>query len=566
MDKKQSWLTEILDHLAIAKNVEEDKSSGVIVCQVPPYWRFGKEDAFIPQFVGLGLYHHFRPELPLTDKFKLVSPLMLNGFLNSNLDEQLLLYNLEKIDIKGFYKVEVSPNNYTLYLRGLTVDALFLLSFIGSKLNTEQYIYSLFVRHGMPVVNAAQVELTVGAIKNDVFMLENQIPISFLMQIMEDFNIQGHQNSLIDRCNVLGSALLNFCEASCPLVKFEKLSPWPDNYDHLLCFMYHMMVPADLAEPTERPESSNENNSCFSFICLVFRFILRIPFLFFSIALIGGKLCLEDFSHLFGMLLQVLLPGVSLRSLSIIIIPLLNIFHDFEASIPVMKHYATIRRLEQQENQGLQEPGPGQGPWNMSCEAISATELHNCGIGFCGFGGGISSIEFNDQHVLRLPKMHLDVNSEVIIRNLLAYEQLTESGYELVLSSYIELMKSLIDTPKDAELLVREKVIETELSAEVVHQLFNGLKNRSIRPVYNSQLFSEVLKLLVKYNENRKIKRAVTKFSICSGKIVIVLAVLIFLVLTAVQLYCSAFGCAPASEFGPEVGKYGTNNLFLNST
>ncbi|WJX79024.1 hypothetical protein P8452_62185 [Trifolium repens] len=397
-----SWFTEILDDLAIAKNVEEEKSSGVIVCQVPPYWKFGKEDAFIPQFVGLGLYHHFRPELPLTDKFKLVSPLMLDGFLNSNLDEQLLQFNLENIDIEGFYKVE----------------------------------------------------------------------------IMEDFNIQGPLNSLID----LDSALLNFCEASCPLVKFEKLSPSPDNYDHLLCLMYRMMVPP-LAERTKRPKSSNENNSCFSFICLVFR------------------------------------------------------------------------RLEQQENQGLQEPGPYQGPWNMSCEAISATELHNCGIGFCGFEGGISSIKFNDQHVLRLPKMYLDVNSEVIIRNLLAYEQLTEFGYELVLSSYIELMKSLIDTPKDAELLVREGVIITELSAEVVHQLFNGLKNRSIRPVYNEQLFSEVLKLLVKYNENRKIKRAVTKFSICSGKIVIVLAVLIFLVPTAVQLYCSAFGCAPASEFGPEVGK-----------
>lgn len=47
-------------------------------------------------------------------------------------------------------------------------------------------------------------------------------------------------------------------------------------------------------------------------------------------------------------------------------------------------------------------------------------------------------------------------------------------------------MSGLIVTSEDAQLLVRDKIIETQLRDDVVLQLFNGMMRKSIKPILPS--------------------------------------------------------------------------------
>ncbi|KAK7278332.1 hypothetical protein RJT34_23360 [Clitoria ternatea] len=86
----------------------------------------------------------------------------------------------------------------------------------------------------------------------------------------------------------------------------------------------------------------------------------------------------------------------------------------------------------------------------------SVKELHRAGIQFEPREGGISSIEFDEKMCLfSLPAMKLDVDWEVIIRNLLAYESVIHPKRSpLIFTECIELMRAVIQTPEDVNLLV----------------------------------------------------------------------------------------------------------------
>jgi len=47
-------------------------------------------------------------------------------------------------------------------------------------------------------------------------------------------------------------------------------------------------------------------------------------------------------------------------------------------------------------------------------------------------------------------------------------------------------MSGLIVTSEDVQLLVRDKIIETQLRDDVVLQLFNGMMRKSIKPILPS--------------------------------------------------------------------------------
>ncbi|KAL3835502.1 hypothetical protein ACJIZ3_010238 [Penstemon smallii] len=68
-----------------------------------------------------------------------------------------------------------------------------------------------------------------------------------------------------------------------------------------------------------------------------------------------------------------------------------------------------------------------------------------------------------------------DVNSEVVLRNLVAYEACSASG-PLVLSRYTELMNGIIDTDVDAKFLCEKGIIVNHLKSEnEVANLWNGM-------------------------------------------------------------------------------------------
>lgn len=105
-----------------------------------------------------------------------------------------------------------------------------------------------------------------------------------------------------------------------------------------------------------------------------------------------------------------------------------------------------------------------------------AVELKNAGIKFRPCNGGIRQINFHpDSSTLYLPLLSITYDTEVLFRNLIAFEMCRSSELSYV-SSYVNLMDDLIDSQKDVAFL-RSMGILTNLlcTDEEVVDLFSGL-------------------------------------------------------------------------------------------
>ncbi|KAG4908434.1 putative UPF0481 protein [Glycine soja] len=196
-----------------------------------------------------------------------------------------------------------------------------------------------------------------------------------------------------------------------------------------------------------------------------------------------------------------------------------------------------------------------------------AKKLRSAGIYFQpAKSGAISSIDFVEEScIFYLPCIRMGVNSEVIIRNLVAYETLIKSDTPLVFTRYIELMRAIIVTSEDVKILVDSQIITSELTNQAVADFFNGMSN-SIRPTKTEELDKVIHKVKSKFDSTRKRNWAVIKHM--SKTFFAVMGGLLLLAFTGLQTYCSFFGCSRTSKLGqlPENGEYyGRNNYFISS-
>ncbi|KAK9232423.1 hypothetical protein WN943_022669 [Citrus x changshan-huyou] len=111
----------------------------------------------------------------------------------------------------------------------------------------------------------------------------------------------------------------------------------------------------------------------------------------------------------------------------------------------------------------------------------SVTELYKSSVSFSATNGNILTISFDtNTATLHLPSVSLDVNSKVILRNLVAYEASNASG-TLVFTRYTELMNGIIDTEEDVKLLRRKGILLNRLKSDAeVADLWNGM-SKSIK-------------------------------------------------------------------------------------
>ncbi|GAU13174.1 hypothetical protein TSUD_179170 [Trifolium subterraneum] len=118
------------------------------------------------------------------------------------------------------------------------------------------------------MVNSAGVELTMDFIIRDVFMLENQIPTYFLKQVQEVvilITIDDAIESLEEKAyKDIGSTMKELCESLCPFVHEFQLSKNPEDHDHLLDLMYHLIVPKlketkDKGEPNRKADRAEHD-------------------------------------------------------------------------------------------------------------------------------------------------------------------------------------------------------------------------------------------------------------------------------------------------------------------
>ncbi|GKA86309.1 putative UPF0481 protein [Tanacetum coccineum] len=128
----------------------------------------------------------------------------------------------------------------------------------------------------------------------------------------------------------------------------------------------------------------------------------------------------------------------------------------------------------------------GRTPAVLEIDIPSASELSRIGkIEFCMTPGGIKDVEFDDEtHTFYLPILNLKSDSEVILRNLVAYEGLMfEKGTFLNLdfTEYVDLMCGIIDSVKDVRILREKNIIEGDLDDDEIVKLFNGVTKSSLK-------------------------------------------------------------------------------------
>nr|KYP34179.1 Putative UPF0481 protein At3g02645 family [Cajanus cajan] len=176
----------------------------------------------------------------------------------------------------------------------------------------------------------------------------------------------------------------------------------------------------------------------------------------------------------------------------------------------------------------------------------SVTELMSSGVRFVPTKGTISNISFDAKTcTLYLPTIGLDVNSEVFLRNLVAYEASVASG-PLVIARYTELMNGIIDSEEDAKVLREKGIILNQLKSDKeVANLWNGM-SKSLR-LSRVPLLDKVIEDVNKYY-NGKMKVKIWKFMkvyiFSSWQFLTFLAAICLLLLMALQAFCSVYTCS----------------------
>jgi hypothetical protein len=175
----------------------------------------------------------------------------------------------------------------------------------------------------------------------------------------------------------------------------------------------------------------------------------------------------------------------------------------------------------------------------------SVTELSKSGVSFVATKGDISTIRFDVKSTtFYLPTISLDINTEVLMRNLVAYEASTALG-PLVFARYTELMNGIIDTEEDARILREKGIILNHLkSDQEVANLWNGMSKsiKLTRVPFLDKVIEDVNK---HYNGNVSIKvwKFMKVYVFASWQFLTFLAVIFLLFLMSLQVFCSFYRC-----------------------
>ncbi|KAG6607499.1 putative UPF0481 protein, partial [Cucurbita argyrosperma subsp. sororia] len=414
--QKSLWVLQIND--LIDRNALPAASrTPISVFQLPESVRDGDPAAYLPQFIALGPYHHFRPELFKMDLFKLgkAKNLKWRPQLHELADQ---LKPLE-LQIRGCFCGSLEIDGETLSWVVL-IDGLFLIHLLQNEFSNRPLKLPLEIFYGKLW---SEFEIV-----SDMMKLENQIPLLVLKEICPD-----------EPFNYLAPLFYQFSASVSPfeLVCFGFASNLPEIFDssyHLLHFVYFLilLIPDEMAVanicaysmPIGMDSSSSSSSS--------------VEFLGESLNILGSVIniaFIQQVKETFGLIQRLfrLLGSITKPNLC-------------EKKLPMI--------------------------------IPSASDLKTAGITFKSTKNGVLKCRFDEKTLtLTLPSIHLDGFSEVLLKNLVAFEAMAELNPQCLVN-YIALMKGLLRNSKDLKILVKAEIVDNHLSSEEqAVEVFNGVEN-----------------------------------------------------------------------------------------
>ncbi|KAL0397128.1 UNVERIFIED_CONTAM: hypothetical protein Scaly_0161200 [Sesamum calycinum] len=419
-DEKQ-WVIQI--RRALDEELEEETETPIRIFTVPKPLLAIHPDSYIPHQVSVGPYHYTRPELREMERYKLAAA-KRNHKDFQNLKLQLLVDCLLELEpkIRACYNKYLKFNGETLAWM-MAVDASFLFEFLQV----------CAVKHGketmMTNVVSSRLSYLVGKLLGLLFSSSEKADETLLRM------------------------LIGFCEELSPFrMVGEDLSNIYQVRDcaHLLDVLYRFCVPKLEGFSYMDSESVEEAVQVKEECCRDERCAASDD---------------RDGERLQKVWIKVLNFQAPLNFIKKIVFSkpmkmIVRLPWTILSNLPMLK--VTKQLLETSSI-----------PWMKTRRAVKVEVLR--------IASHTSPIARRNQNPFRdRARQGRDVNSEVVLRNLVAYEACSASG-PLVLARYTELMNGIIDTEEDAKFLCERGIIRNHLkSDEEVADLWNGM-SKSIR-------------------------------------------------------------------------------------
>jgi len=244
-------------------------------------------------------------------------------------------------------------------------------------------------------VNSTRRTSTHDMLVCDIIMLENQVPLFLLLEIL---GLQVKSPQLAGKnLTLMLSAFLKELTPFKMATNFQSMEI--TSHSHLLEILYHSIVPLCHEEFLD-PNEETDHNDCPQKICSSIKDSAATAKDFFVAQTKAFMSLLTKFLMKIPWTIITSMPTFAILKL-----PIENIFKSQVDSNNELD-------CTQIANQGL----------SFNEIAIpSVTELANAGIQFEPTHGDMSSVAFDAKTMtLHLPEISLDVNSEVVLRNLVA--------------------------------------------------------------------------------------------------------------------------------------------------
>ncbi|CAN6202323.1 unnamed protein product [Urochloa humidicola] len=571
------WVVQIRQSLEEDATGNDDDDTGipVSVFNVPKQLRVHKPEAYTPQFIALGPYHHWRPELYEMERYKLAAARRLQRRLRPGAVKlEGLVEQFKRLErkVRAHYHRYLDFGGETLAWMML-VDGAFLLEFLqiyaaAAEANDGEVAGAGKALRRVPsrmahLVDFAGRKSAHGLILRDMLMLENQVPLFLLRRILEP---QCGASALAgggggDAGELLARMVTGLMKELCPFKMMENF-PAVDvaKHAHLLEALYYLLVPKPPAAEEDHAAAAEAANG-----------VHHDEGYDIEEQLVdagGGGGGEEEekpaagWEYVKQLLVAVggMASGGRMRYVTkpiafVVKAPwkMLTVLPGFSAmKQPVEAFFMSGGGADGSTTNPSSSGGAGAGyltrpPLIEEIMVPSVTELANAGVNFVpSAAGDLSTIAFDAKTAtFHLPVVTLDSNTEAVLRNLVAYEAAAAAG-PLVLARYTELMNGIIDGDDDVAVLRRRGVVLNRMKSDgEAARLWNGMA-RSVRLTKVGFVDRAVEEVNRYYNGRWRVKarRFMRKYVFGSWQVLTFLAAVMMLLLTTLQAFCSVYTCS----------------------
>ncbi|CAL5051382.1 unnamed protein product [Urochloa decumbens] len=552
------WVVQIrhsLQENAAGDDDDDDTGIPVSVFNVPKQLRVHKPEAYTPQFIALGPYHHWRPELYEMERYKLAAARRAQKRLAAGLKLETLVEQFKRLErrVRAHYHRYLDFSGETLAWMML-VDGAFLLEFlqIYAAANDGEVAGGGGDGAGkalrrVPSRMAHLVDFTGrkaahNLILRDMLMLENQVPLFLLRRILEPqcgASASAGGGVGDDAGELLERMVAGIMRELCPFKMMESF-PAVDvaKHAHLLeggadgnfhdddgDYDIEEQAAAGGGGGGDKPAAAG----C-EYVKQLFLAVWGIASGLTSTATAGPMRYVTkpvEFAIKAPWKMLAVVPGVG--------------------------SFVSGSGADGSTTTNPSSSGAGAAGYYLTRPPLleeimipSVTELANAGVKFVPTAGDLSTIAFDAKTAtFHLPVVTLDSNTEVVLRNLVAYEAAAAAG-PLVLARYTELMNGIIDAGDDVAVLRRRGVVLNRMKSDgEAARLWNGMA-RSVRltkVVFVDRAVEEVNRY---YNGRWRVKakRFMRKYVFSSWQVLTFLAAIMMLLLTTLQAFCSVYTCS----------------------